>query len=143
MSDVVFDTTVVAFANSGIAPTKARNSFRRRLGLLDAAACRRVRVRYNGRLLHEYQQAIKEFRNDVIQAFFAILDSPAAIWVPKSTLSRQLHIRATQSGWPTHDRHLLAAAINGDNPRLYVTEKHLANCGSRIYRILRVRVHLV
>lgn len=143
MSDAVFDTTVVACANSDIAARRAGNSLDRRLHLLEIAGCGQVRVRYNRKLLSEYQAHIKTRRNDVIELFFAVLDSAWAIRVTRSTLSRQDYRLAVEQRWPTHDQHLLAAALGGDRPCVYVTEPRLATCGLGIQRVFNIRVRRV
>ena len=143
MSDAVFDATVVSFANSTLAGRRPGTSAERRFNLLNGAVRGRMRIRYNSKLLTEYTQHVRESRNDVIHIFFGLLDSQRAIRVPKNTLSRQDYQRAAAERWPHHDQHLLAAALGGDRPCVYVTEAQLANCAAGIQRIFRVRVHLV
>jgi|SRR6266571_2677589 len=143
MSDAVLDTTVVAFANSDIAARRSGNSLDRRLRILQDVVGRRMQIRYNPKLLTEYQQHITERRNDVIELFFAVLDSSAAIRVGRNTLSRQHFERATGERWPAHDQHLLAAAMGGDRPQIYVTERRLSDLASGIHRKFRIRVRLV
>src|SRR5258708_11582316 len=111
MNDAVLDTTVVAFGNSDIAARKRGNSLDVRLRILEAAVTRQIRIRYTPKLLGEYQQHVRERRNDVIELFFAVLDSGAAVLVRRNTLSRHHHARAVGERWPPHDEHLLAAAI--------------------------------
>jgi hypothetical protein len=143
MSDAIFDATVVSFANSTLAGRRPGTSAERRFNLLDGAAKGRVRIRYNTKLLTEYVDHIRERRNDAIRVFFDLLDSGGAIRVQKSTLSRQDWQRARAQRWPRHDQHLLAAAVDGDRPSLYVTERRLANCSAGIQRIFGVYVRLV
>jgi hypothetical protein len=144
MSDAVFDTSVVAYANVAAGVRKHNwESLGRRSALLQSAVSRRVRVRYNPKLLIEYTQHVKRGRNDLIEAFFAILDSPSAIAVRSNNLTRQKHQLATGEGWPSHDEHLLAAAIEGDRPTIYVTEVDLGVCAAGIHRVFRIHVRLV
>lgn len=143
MSDAVFDTTVVAFANSTITSHKAGTSCARRFNLLAGAVAGNVRIRYNAKLLTEYTDKVRLRRNDVIELFFALLDSRAAIRVSRNNLSRQHHHRAVSVRWPIHDQHLLAAAIDGDRSYIYVTEKQLAARGADIHRTFKVHVQLV
>jgi hypothetical protein len=140
MSDAVFDATVVTLANSELTARRPGNALDRRLRLLESALHGRLRVRYNGRLLYEYTQHVRERRNDVVDLFFTVLDSPTAVRVARSTLSRQHHGLATGQRWPDHDQHLLAAALGGERPQIYVTESRLANCACGIHRIFRIRV---
>lgn len=143
MNDAVFDTTVVAFANSDIAARRAGNVLDNRLGLLEKALNGRLHIRYNGKLLGEYVAHVSERRNDVIELFFALLDSGRTTLVRKNTLSRQNYRIARDERWPTHDQHLLAAALDGENPEIYVTEAILANCDAGIYRVFRIHVRQV
>jgi hypothetical protein len=143
MSDAVFDTSVVAYANSDIVNRKLGGALDQRLILLEGAATRKVRIRYNDKLILEYAQHVRRCRNDVIELFFAVLDSAAAVRAPRNTLSRQHHQLADALRWPCHDEHLLAAAIGGDSPSIYVTEEQLARPAAEVFRIFRIHVHLV
>jgi hypothetical protein len=143
MNDAVFDTTVVAFANADIAKIKPATSQQRRFTLLKYAVAGNLRIRYNGKLLTEYEQHVRLRRNDVIELFFALLDSTSAVRVYKNTLSRQDHGLAVAHRWPRHDEHLLAAALNGHRPCIYVTEARLSDCAPGVHRIFRIHVHLV
>jgi hypothetical protein len=83
--------------------------------------------RYNKKLLKEYENHLVTHRNDVITAFLVLL-ADKGVFVPKSTLPRQVYARAQSIRWPTHDQHLLAAAIDEEGTRILVTETALANC---------------
>jgi hypothetical protein len=140
MSDVVFDTTVVDIGNQDIAHRRAGNSFDRTLNLLQAAIDGALRIRYNNKLRGEYEAHVRERRNDFIENFFTILDSPQALRVG-NTLSRQHYNLAVRTErWPSHDQHLISAALGGNRPRIYVTEQQLLNCAAGIYRRFRIRV---
>jgi hypothetical protein len=143
MNDAVLDATVVSFANSTLAGRLPGTSAERRFNLLDRAVRGKMRIRYNPKLLREYTDHIREHRNDAIRVFFDLLDSEGAIRVQTNTLSRQRYLRAAEVRWPRHDQHLLAAALGGNRPCVYVTEKKLANCAAGIHRIFDVHVHLV
>jgi hypothetical protein len=141
MSDVVFDTTVVAIGNKAIADRKPGNSFDRILRLLQDVVDRLSHVRYNDKLRNEYEEHVKNFRNDVIEIFFSMLDSSQAIRVERNTLSRQhFELAVRQARWQSHDQHLIAAALGGKKTHLYVTEQALEKCAREIYRIFRIRV---
>jgi len=143
MHDAVIDTTVVAFANCDIAARKEGNSLDKRLEVLETAVNGGIRIRYNDKLITEYADHVRDHINDVIAMFFALLDSAAAIRAKKSTLSRQHYERAVRVRWPTHDQHLLAAAIGGHRPVVYVTEPLLSNCAAGIHRIFKIHVYRV
>src|SRR5258707_5093776 len=123
MPDCVLDTTVVAMANGDIAARRPGNIFDRRLVVLESVVNGTLRLRYNTKLLGEYQRLIRDHRNDIIEALFIVL-ADRAIFVPRSTLARQHYRTATEKcHWPGHDQHLLAAALHGDDSALFVTER--------------------
>jgi hypothetical protein len=142
MPDCVVDSSVVALANGDIAGRRLGNFFDQRLRVLEQIASGARRLRYNGQLLHEYEQLIRQYRNDVIETVFAILDDPRrSLRVSRSSLSRQHYELATRTcRWPSHDQHLLAAAIGGDAPSIAVTEQRLNQCAPAILRNFQVRI---
>jgi xanthine/CO dehydrogenase XdhC/CoxF family maturation factor len=141
MSDAVFDTTVVAIGNKAIADRKPGNSFDKILRLLQSVINHTSRVRYNYKLRGEYDEHVKQCRNDVIEVFFTILDSPQAIRVARNSLSRQHYVLAVRNArWPSHDQHLIAAALDGERPHIYVTELRLERSAPEIHRIFGIRV---
>lgn len=142
MPDCVVDASVVAFANGDIDGRRPGNIFDRRLTLLEQIVRGARRLRYNGRLVYEYEQLIKNYRNDVIEALFALLDDTRrSIRVPRSSLSRADHSKATEKcGWPDHDQHLLAAAIGGSDPLIAVTEDRLHQCAATIFKHFQVHI---
>jgi len=143
MPDCVVDATIIRFTNTQLAARKPGNAFDRRLTVLEQIVRGLRRARYNTRLLGEYTALLGQapFRNDVIEAFFAILDSSRAVRVKSNRLSQGDHAMATrQCRWPSHDQHLLAAAIGGNRPEVMVTEVRLANCGPDISRRFGIRV---
>src|SRR5215467_12997736 len=109
MPDCVVDAAVVALSNGNIAGRRPGNSLDRRLNVLEQIVRGLRRLRYNPRLLHEYQQVIREHRNDVIEALFELLDDTRrSILVRRNSLSRQDYQTATRAcGWPSHDQHLV------------------------------------
>lgn len=143
MSDAVLDTTVVAFENADLLKQGVADSVAQCIRLLEDAVERRVRIRFNQVLLNEYQEHVKRPGNDVIEAFFQLLDSASAVRVKRNALARHLHQRAFEHRWPRHDEHLLAAAIDGEDPSIYVTDQRLARCAAGILRAFRIRVHQV
>ena len=143
MADSVLDATVVAFSNGDLAGRRRGNALDTRLKLLEQVVEQRRPIRYNLKLRAEYIQHLLVNRNDIIALFVAALDSPIATFVPRNTLSRQLWAEAHACRWPAHDQHLLAAAIDGDQPTLIVTENLLANCGEGIRRRLQISVRKV
>lgn len=140
MPDCVVDATVVAMANGDIAGRRTGNVLDRRLTVLEEVVRGVRRLRYNTKLLGEYRPFIKAYRNDVIELFVRVL-ADRAVLVPRNTLTRRDHGRATaECGWPSHDQHLLAAAIGGDDPTIFVTEARLAGCAGAILGRFDIRV---
>lgn len=140
MNDGVLDTTVVACANCAIEARRQGNSLDRRAALLESCVSGLLRVRYNKVLLQEYEDHVHKYRNDLIETFFALLDSASSVFVSRSTLSRQNYDRALRCCWPSHDQHLLAAAMDGVRPYIYVTEDALSRCAKKIHREFGIRV---
>ncbi len=140
MPDCVVDATVVAMANGDIAGRRAGNVLDRRLAVLEEVARGARRLRYNAKLLDEYRPFIAVFRNDVIEVFFRVL-ADRAVLVRRSTLTRQDHTTATRTcRWPSHDQHLLAAALDGDDSTIFVTEARLAGCAAAILAHFAVHI---
>src|SRR3712207_5880922 len=134
MPDSVFDTTVIAFSNDDLANRTPGNQLDTRLSAIEDVVHGRRRIRYNGKLLGEYVPHLRVRRNDVIDLFVGILDSTQAVRVSRNSLSRQLYAKALQCGWPSHDQHLLAAAVDGDRPILFVTEQLHGACSAAVRR---------
>jgi hypothetical protein len=142
MPDCVVDTSVLAFANGDIAGRRPGNLLDQRLGVLEQIVGGARRLRYNPKLLDEYQKLITQYRNDVIETVFAILDDTRrSVRVTRSSLSRQDRAKAAdRCHWPDHDQHLLAAAIGGDYPSIVVTEDRLNQRAAAILRHFEVRI---
>lgn len=138
MDDAVIDANVLAFAN-GPAGTNPTGAFARCLPMIERIIRGQWRCRYNKRLLKEYEDHTKTKRNDFIIAFLDILDSPRAV-LTRNNLRRHEYARARAIRWPTHDHHLLAAAIDGVRPSIVVTEDTLAILHARARREFGVSV---
>ncbi len=144
MPDCVLDASVVALSNGDLAGRRPGNVFDRRLNVIEQVVAGARRLRYNQKLLGEYRRLIRDYRNDVIELLFFVLDSDRAVLVSRSTLSRQNYDRATlQCRWPSHDQHLLAAALDGADPSIFVTEVRLADCARRVFAYFAVHVELL
>jgi hypothetical protein len=140
MPDSVIDATVIGMANGDIAGRRPGNILDRRLQVIEQVVNGARRLRYNAKLLAEYRPLTRVFRNDVIELFFAVL-ADRAVLVRRSTLARQVfHTARNRCDWPRHDQHLLAAALDGDDAIIFVTEFRLARCGPRIFAHFAVRV---
>jgi hypothetical protein len=139
MPDCVLDATVVAMANGDIAGRKPGNAFDRRLVVIEQLGSGAFRLRYNSKLREEYLRIVREYRNDVIDLFFIVLTERAYL-VGRNTLSRQNHATARTCEWPGHDQHLLAAALGGVDPLLFVTEQQHSKCGRCILRRFAIHV---
>jgi hypothetical protein len=142
MSNTVYDTTVVAYANGALVGRSPGNALDRRLRAIEDFVNGERVAWYNERLLAEYIAALVDYRNDVIELFVTRL-SDYGRKANRSTLSRQNHSRAQDLRWPDHDQHLLAAAIEAPRPTILVTEDNLHRCSSEVKRVFRVRVQQV
>ena len=98
-------------------------------------------MRFNGKLRDEYLAHIRESRNDAIEILLGALDNPSiATFVEYDQLPKEKWIIAKECSWPSHDQHLLAAAMEGHKPVVFVTEHRLSSCHSKIYRKMRISV---
>jgi hypothetical protein len=140
MPDCVLDASVVGLTNEQIPGPQAGEAFGRRLAVIKQVVSGASRARYNPKLLGEYVRLARVRRNDVIELFFAVLDSGRAVFVKRNSLPRQHHATARGCGWPTHDEHLLAAALDGDRCCVFVTEEYLGRCGPRVYAVFGIRI---
>jgi hypothetical protein len=143
MPDCVFDTSFIRLANDSLFGEKEGNLLNRRLTPLRQAVAGQSHLRYNRKLLDEYSNHIKEGRNDIIEQFFVLLDSPQTTLVRKHALSRQDNAKANRCRWPTHDRHVLAAAIGGIDVVIHVTENALGACSKKVKLIFGFHVNHV
>jgi len=129
--DTVYDTTVVAYANGDLRGRKKGNALDKRLFTLEEFVNGSRRALYNMKLLLEYEDKIKHHQNDIIELFLMAL-ADRGLRVARSTLSRQDYSRAKKVRWPSHDQHLLAAALGGRDVTIFVTEQLLAACATGI-----------
>jgi hypothetical protein len=145
MPDCVIDASVVVLANGDIAGRRPGNLFDRRLAVIEETVRGLRRLRYNSKLLGEYADHVREHRNDVLEALFALLDDKnRSVFVRRNSLSRQHHESATNKcQWPSHDQHLLAAAVDGDNPSIVVTEERLQRCADNILRHFGIHIEYI
>jgi len=128
-------------ANGDLAGRRQGNLLDRRLGAIEQVVTGVRRLRYNPKLLSEYQRLIRDYRNDVVELLFILLDSDRAILVRRNKLSRQNYATAiTRCRWPSHDQHLLAAALGGVDPVIVVTESHHSRCAQSILAHFAVHV---
>lgn len=135
MAECVFDASFIAKANGSCSGANNGNLLQRRLNAVQSVTSGASRLRYNQKLLNEYLKHVQECRNDLVELFFEILDSDKAIRVKRSTLCKADNAKANDCRWPSHDQHILAAAIGGTNVVIYVTEKTLGSCGVAVKRI--------
>ena len=141
MIDYVLDATFVAFSNGDLAGRRPGNVLDRRLKVVEEVIYRQDRrLRYNQRLRREYEDHAKTTRNDFVEVFFSYLDSNRPFRVPRNTLSRQHYNTATKIRWPGHDQHLLAAAIGGIKPHLFVTEHKHAVYAAKVKQAFGITV---
>lgn len=138
MADAVIDTTVLAFANGPCGPVLA-GALARCLPYVSKVTAGAWRCRYNKKLLAEYISKVRKPRNDLVAAFLTILDTRQA-FLAKNSLSHSEYVRAKRIRWPTHDHHLLAAAVGGIEPSIVVTEYKLAQLHTQAKREFGVSV---
>src|SRR6266511_2115767 len=143
MSDCVFDTSFVATANGSLTGEKKGTLLHRRLTEIRKVVDRENRVRYNPKLLTEYMTVVKKRRNDVVDQFFELLDSDRAVRLKTNTLRHADKTKANDCRWPTHDQHVLAAAIGGTEVSIHVTENALGACAAAIKRVFGFKVNHV
>ncbi len=97
------------------------------------------RAIYNKRLLAEYMAHVMTCRNDAIAAFIRRL-ADIGLMAKRNTLSASDHAKAMSLGWPSHDQHLLAAALEGNESTVFVIEDALAVCAAGVKRRFDVSV---
>lgn len=132
----MIDTTVVALSNVKLTCLKEGSNLQARIRLLEQCFSGKKRIRFNGRLKEEYNSKVRAFDNDFVRLFFELLTSSRAVFVNRSTLSRQHYNKAQNDcGWPSHDQHLLAAAVGGEDVILYITEDDHWKCRNKIRRV--------
>jgi hypothetical protein len=142
MPECVFDASFIGKANGLLTGERIGNLLNRRLTAMRSVTTGQSSVRYNGKLLSEYIAIVKEHRNDVVEQFFELLDKGPNIRT-KSTLSRTDKAKANECRWPTHDQHVLAAAIGGVEVTIHVTENTLGCCAPKVKRIFDIRINHV
>lgn len=140
--DTVYDTTVIACSNQELAERQLNPELNRRLDVIEQFITAERTAWYNDKLLKEYVDHLGTNQNDVIHMFMMQL-ADRGIWCKRYSLSRQHHAVAQEAGWPNHDQHLLAAAIEGHRTTIFVTEDLHANCAKKIKREFKISVEQV
>ena len=143
MPEAVFDTSFLHTANGPYSGQKNSSALNRRLTAIRGVNSGHSRVRYNDKLLAEYSNSLKVHRNDVIEQFIELLDSKKAIRLPSSTLRHADKAKANECRWPTHDQHVLAAAVGGSGVVIHVTENALGACAKKVKRIFGIKINHV
>lgn len=137
--DTVYDAEVIAKANGDLAGRRRGNALDIRLSHVEAFIGGERRALYNQKLLGEYAKHVKSFRNDAIEAFLTKL-ADHGHKSPRSKLSRPDFVAATSLGWPSHDQHLLAAALAGERTTVLVIEDVLSGCAAGVKRRFRLTI---
>lgn len=145
MAECVFDASVVGYANNPLEVSVIESgvSLVQIVDALESVVIGHRRLRCNPKLLTEYSRLLRVKRNDLIEQFVALLDSPQTIMLKSSSLRNHEKVKAKNCKWPSHDQHVLAAAIGGTDVAIYVTEAFLGGCAEKVWRIFRIRVHLI
>ena len=142
MSDCVLDTTVVSLSNKELLSRQIGGAFDRALSIIEDIVSGTRRIRYNPRLVNEYGKHINRHNNDAIHVLFQLLDSDRAFFVATNSLRRHEYALAIRKcRWPSHDQHLIAAAIGGVDPSIFVTEARHAVCAGKVHRYLGIEIH--
>lgn len=143
MPDCVFDSSFVAKANGPVEAEKAGNFLHRRLDAMRSVTSGERRLRYNPKLLSEYSALIQQSRNDVLDQFLELLDNERTVRLKNSTLRRADKVKANKCRWPTHDQHVLAAAIDGEEVVIHVTETALGVCRAAVRRVFGFSINYI
>jgi len=137
--DTVYDAEVIAKANGDLSGRKRGNRMDLRLSWIEVCLAGQRRAIYNGKLLGEYTKHVKTCRNDLIDAFIRRL-ADHGMKAARNTLSSVNYAKARKMKWPSHDQHLLAAAIEAQDATIVVLEDALAGCGAAAKREFGVTV---
>ena len=140
MSETVYDTRFLACANGNISNLRPFSQLQKRVSYVKEFSDGKTTARFNAKLLQEYDKHIKEYRNEIIESFFKLLVDHG-IKSNRNTLTGPDWQRL-DGAWPTHDRHLLAAAIDGVKVRIITSEKDLVKKKAVVKRIFRIDVLL-
>jgi hypothetical protein len=145
MAEAVYDASFIAYANCSLDdPTDDRRDFLGQLvAAIGLAVSGQARIRWNKALRAEYDDIVKVQHNDLVDQFFAILTGENATFVARNSLRRHENARAQDCNWPQHDRHLIAAAIEGKSVTIHVTERRLGQCTKKVWQVFRIRVNYV
>jgi hypothetical protein len=143
MDDCVFDASFIAKANGHLAGEKQGNLLNRRLSAIRQVTSGKSRIRYNPKLLDEYCHLVKELRNDIVDQFVTLLEDENTVRLSGSTLCRQDKAKANKCRWPTHDQHVLAAAVGGKQVTIHVTENALGGCSVAVKKCFGFKVNYV
>jgi len=133
MTDTVYDTTVVSFSNEDLERRDEDVELNARLTYLEEFL-RGYRIAlYNDKLSREYIDHLHGIRNDVVEGFIEALDRYGRKG-GSNRLSKPDYAKSRDVGWPSHDQHLLAAALVGARTHILVTEDILAGCAAKVRR---------
>ena len=139
--ECVVDTIVLQKANAPITKPVARGSqFARRLAVLQDIREGRLVPLHSRQLVQEYEEHVKEPRNEFVKAFFELLDDVRRAtynWHPWTGAVRE---KARKCRFPREDHHVLRTAIRGTPSTIITEEKRMLRTDACIYRELRVHV---
>jgi hypothetical protein len=139
MPDCVLDASFVGMANDEIDNLEPGSILDRRISIICEIKNGSYTVRYNSRLLGEYNNLVKVHRNDWIAVFFQIL-ADGATFVNRNNFNAAELAKARKCRWPLHDQHVLVAAINGTKSIVFVTESTLGRSAAKVLQHFRVRI---
>jgi len=117
--------------------------FARRLAVLRGIREGRIVALHSPRLIQEYEQHVKEPRNEFVRAFFELLDDVGRAtynWHPWTGAVKE---KAKKCRFPPEDYHVLRTAIRGNPSTIITEEDRVLRTDRCIYRRLRVHVRSV
>lgn len=141
----VIDTRIVVEMNIADEQDTLASRYCERVSLLARCYKGDLLIRLNSKLLREYKTKAPKTANDYVEAFFAILDNrERARMVKRNKLEKKLHVKCNECRFPSHDQHLLAAAVldadESGSVTIFVAEKAHTNCAPCIWRKMGTRL---
>lgn len=144
-TEIVYDTSFVARANGDLSDMKPNSVLYKRISAISLSTTGKAKARYNRKLYQEYMDHIKELRNDFINVFITSLEKNG-ILIEKMTVEKIKWIKVKKL-WPSHDRHLLAAALCDKNGcrdvGIYTSEKAHEPAGPILKREFKISLTVV
>lgn len=139
----VIDTMVLRKANAPLdnRPPKEGRAFAKRVALLRRIRGGELQVLISSQLMREYREQVLQPRNDVVTAFFALLDDPNRSrpnWAPWSGGRKE---QQNKCRFPGEDTHVLRTAHVEDEPStIFSEESRMLKTDACIHRNFGVHI---